>query len=1248
RTHGGRTWLQAHKLPVPERRPKPPREGHGMYKFANGDEYHGQFRRGMREGAGVYTSKRSHMQYDGQWLRDRRHGTGTLTIESAGKVLYTYDGQWVADKRHGSGSCVRNHKEKYSGQWSQNFYHGAGTFVDEKGTLYEGEWRQGKFHGVGKHICRGETYTGAFEDGERHGMGQLVRGEDSTAQDFLGAESLYAGQWRAGQRHGQGTAIYAGGEYEGDWVHGKRHGQAVLSCKGFQLEGPWAEDLPDESGTHMVFYPDGGKYTGKIHLHPAVASTAASTGLGRLSTPWNIAPEGHGIMKEPDGRLYEGHFERGAPHGRGYALSLGSKYEGEFACGERHGSGWLQNSPNQREPTPVHYDRGELTPQPSEQAFLPAKGSSGLQEEGGGAEVREVAGATEETTSDQSSKMALPSIYACADVRQTMLTPTLLYDPFMHRTDFGSDSVFPTWVDVSHVRAILFTNLFPRRWLASAILFTNRLLEMQRNWRIARLRTAGAEESLRSEEQHLVLTAPPVVANQKLRLSIKVRMGLENAVSMQTAGSVRLPDDTGTCVASMHPFSTMRRPAARVAARHDLCLYSRVLAITNLGFGFTCCKVKYKMYKRAELGVSDVHRIGTPAPCEQQPLRRSSTSVVVAQRFCFSVRYCRDPMPVKRPEQHVHLGQTLSDMDVGLLEPLKVSAAAWRQGSGSSFEALRLRSPHVVDSKIFLAARPLPAASPSILLCSPGVNRRAATMGKIPVVLPNAPGQHVYLQTTSPSDTDVGCLFVLEINYCQWHEGPRSSSRSRGRDAVNAMFRDCLQDVMVGSRVEMEASWEECGLDSLSSIAFARRLSDAFDLSFDATTFFDFGSPALLAKSIWDRLHNMEPHVSPNPAPAHAGSSTFVRPLGLEGMVSQTRFFVEVSYFASWTRWLGDTCEVHVLGGAARCWDTQLDANVSYIQRTCDSRPFVIFGHSFGSIAAFELCSHLQELHFEMPGCLIVSGSPTPAMFEWKKDMAPFNYFDMEVKDAAGVRDVLCFFHVLDANMDVLTDDLLLADLSLVKSYMPRSDRKLACPIIGIHANDDVLVPSSRTVAAWSTYTTSAFTMHQIDGTHFFFFRPPAAFVVLLQSCLDGYEGSTWPGPGAYELETFWWGTLDLHTYPYGVNPKGHIIYTDGHVFVHLCDPLVDPAKPLAAAHSHTFYHGTYDIENGAVFHNIEMSNNPNDHADVLGRYFHWQEEGRKLTLSTQPDLMRAAGGTLIWQLPLKEPGDWSVPQRLS
>ena len=93
--------LEAHKLPVKERRPKPPREGQGTlgypansrsmifhaiphcfffetfgkklgpccsawrwlmdqvrYRFSNGDEYRGEFRRGMRHGSGVYISHR--------------------------------------------------------------------------------------------------------------------------------------------------------------------------------------------------------------------------------------------------------------------------------------------------------------------------------------------------------------------------------------------------------------------------------------------------------------------------------------------------------------------------------------------------------------------------------------------------------------------------------------------------------------------------------------------------------------------------------------------------------------------------------------------------------------------------------------------------------------------------------------------------------------------------------------------------------------------------------------------------------------------------------------------------------------------------------------------------------------------------------------------------------------------------------------------------------------------------------------
>ena len=796
--------------------------------------------------------------------------------------------------------------------------------------------------------------------------------------------------------------------------------------------------------------------------------------------------------------------------------------------------------------------------------------------------------------------------------------------------------------------------------------------------RIPRLRTPGVEESRRSEEP-LLFTALPAPActpwyphlsflfhNRDLmsmakaerntivlvqrpwptrscalasRLLFKrqcrlqdagesqVRMGLEHAVGMQTAGSVRLlTDDTGVCIHSKHPLSSMRFLAARTDACPGLWL-SRIFAATDLGFAY--CHVKYKMYKWAELDGSDVHRIRTPAACQQRSCRGSITSVVVAQRFCFPVRHCRTPTLAESPEQQVHLRQALSDTDVGLLEPLKLLAAARRQSSRSSVAftpSARRRQQHLSCGRAF-ATR-----ASSTLLSSPGVDRRAVTMDpqccitskralsatRVPaarmdacrdrclcsrilastnlgymycrvkykiygwgelrgldvhrmgtpatckqrplrrsitsivvVVLAtrsrqwqaartqpgvwswlqklatarqsclsarhccvqvrgNAPAEHMHLQKNSSSDTDAGIFNVRKVltvafqrdcpgacterfdagvDACQalclhsrrsidtglkvperqleagrgglelsarcaatqatcqqrtfprsatfagllrnllqpkrkldpvallgarrnlhiavveclrhltlpdalrhcaadqksvildcgvavsssfgmfgggtatskaegccmvmragrfrrtsrlacrplqrcsgaiainalrtlqaqsrfrmwdrpimsaavepsqsrprkhamneaamfhrtrfpWQptqgatisERPRSSSRSRGRGrhVVNALFRDCLQDVMSGSHVEMEAAWEECGLDSLSSIAFARRLSDTFDLSFDATTFFDFSSPALLAKDIWDRLHDMELYVSPNRDPAQA------------------------------------------------------------------------------------------------------------------------------------------------------------------------------------------------------------------------------------------------------------------------------------------------------------------------------------------------------------------------------------------
>lgn len=393
-TQGGRKWIQAHKLPVSDRRPKPPREGQGVYRFANGDEYHGEFRRGVRHGVGVYIGAKKRIHYDGQWRHDQRSGSGTLTVEGPdGQVLYTYDGEWVSDQRHGRGSCVQRGREKYAGQWSRNLYHGAGTSVDAAGVLYEGEWAEGRFHGVGKHNASDESYTGEFRDGQRHGMGQLARDETNQVQDgpfqaLLGCESLFAGQWFQGKRSGHGRTICKHGEFEGDWMEGVPHGQGVLLHNGHQLDGPWLAGELDESGTYLLFYPCGAKYTGRIKRRPGEALAAGAEAapgppphLGSASaapapqpTPgplWWVVPEGHGLMKMPDGQIFEGEHRAGLAHGRG--LSVGadrSRYEGEFAFGERHGKGQL-TLPG-AEPESVYYEAGELRSAPSSEKIGPS------------------------------------------------------------------------------------------------------------------------------------------------------------------------------------------------------------------------------------------------------------------------------------------------------------------------------------------------------------------------------------------------------------------------------------------------------------------------------------------------------------------------------------------------------------------------------------------------------------------------------------------------------------------------------------------------------------------------------------------------------------------------------------------------------------------------------------------------------------------------------------------------------------
>ena len=59
--------------------------------------------------------------------------------------MQKYDGQWVRDKKTGSGILYQNDVMFYNGQWLDDSFHGTGELYFPNGTLYyQGEWNSNK------------------------------------------------------------------------------------------------------------------------------------------------------------------------------------------------------------------------------------------------------------------------------------------------------------------------------------------------------------------------------------------------------------------------------------------------------------------------------------------------------------------------------------------------------------------------------------------------------------------------------------------------------------------------------------------------------------------------------------------------------------------------------------------------------------------------------------------------------------------------------------------------------------------------------------------------------------------------------------------------------------------------------------------------------------------------------------------------------------------------------------------------
>jgi len=212
------------------------------------------------------------------------------------------------------------------------------------------------------------------------------------------------------------------------------------------------------------------------------------------------------------------------------------------------------------------------------------------------------------------------------------------------------------------------------------------------------------------------------------------------------------------------------------------------------------------------------------------------------------------------------------------------------------------------------------------------------------------------------------------------------------------------------------------------------------------------------------------------------------------------------SIFGMWHRWLPEDveiCGIQLPGRQNRILESPFTRIPPLVMELGAAlvplldRPFYFFGHSMGAILSFEMTRWLHRNRDLMPKSLFVSGRRAPQIPDTDPPLHMMNE-----------EDFLAEINKLHATpKEVLADPALLrlvlpalrADAELCETYEYVSDATLSCPIVAFGGTDDDEETLER-MKAWHSQTSGPFSLHAIQGDHFFIHSNEQQVLALLRT----------------------------------------------------------------------------------------------------------------------------------------------------
>ncbi|MHA5051008.1 thioesterase II family protein [Streptomyces sp. SD15] len=158
------------------------------------------------------------------------------------------------------------------------------------------------------------------------------------------------------------------------------------------------------------------------------------------------------------------------------------------------------------------------------------------------------------------------------------------------------------------------------------------------------------------------------------------------------------------------------------------------------------------------------------------------------------------------------------------------------------------------------------------------------------------------------------------------------------------------------------------------------------------------------------------------------------------------------------------------------------DLTYAALRRSEDGRPTVFFGHSMGSILAFEVARRYQDDTGTPPAWLLASGYPPPSLLRGGT---------VHRRDDDGIIDELRSVKGTDPvylENKHLRASILFAvrgDYTAIETHPRVTGIRLDCPLTMLVGTDDPHTTTAE-AEAWQEHTTGEFSLHVFQGGHFY------------------------------------------------------------------------------------------------------------------------------------------------------------------